>query len=426
MHAQPFSAIALALLCSASAAAQEPVWFSSARPTASFSQPAASPVRLGRPAPLTTSDIQPVSYSARAQAPDPFVPPPPPPPPNFPGAGDLPPPPGGPSPFECGTVNSNADQGGFFSRCGDKLRRGWDGLTGGVSTGATELFQPGQGRTAFSSDHCFDYFISPVSNPRYFEDPRALTELRPVFMWQHTPSSNPVFAGGDNFFFDLQTRVAFTPWLSLVINEFGYTWTEIEGVNQPYDNHAGFSEVHLGPKFTFLRSECTKTIMAGGLTFEIPTGPAKVFQNTGNLSLTPYLSLAQNFWQTQFGSMNFMNTTGYRFATDNERTDSIFSSFHLDYDVLNAHVFYPLIELNWTNYTRSGNVRPFNFEGSNLFNFGSTNVGGLNELTLAIGFRYLVSQCLQFGIAPEFNVLSNTGGRHLDKFRLTADMIFRY
>lgn len=437
MNTRACGAIGLALLCAASAvSAQEAAWgpaWSNRTPQPSF----AGAVKLGRPAPLSSVGddmIQQVSASvpltgARAQAPDPLtgVPPPPPPPPNFPGGGVVPPPaPGAPSPFECGTVNTNADQGGFWSRCGNKLRRAWDGLSGGVSGGYNEIFTPGQGRNALQSDHCFDYFISPVSNPFFFEDPRALTEVRPIFIWQHTPSSNPVFAGGNNYFFDVQGRLAFTPWLSLVVNELGWTWTGIDNELSGYHSHAGFSELHIGPKVTFLRLEETHTVMAGGLTFEIPSGPAKVFQDTGTLGLVPYLSLAQNFWQTQYGSMNFMNTTGYAASVNNQRSDAFFSSFHLDYDVGCLHKFYPLIELNWWHYTFNGNTRPFNFEGSNLFNFGSTAVAGRNELTLAVGARYLVSQNLQFGIVPEFNVLSNSGGRHLDKFRLTVDMIVRY
>src|SRR5262249_32990425 len=159
-------------------------------------------------------------------------------------------------------------------------RRCWDDVTGGVNS----VLQPAQGRNAFQSDHCFDQFISPVSNPFYFEDPRALTELRPVFMWQHTPGRNPVFAGGDNFALDLQGRVAFTPWLSLVVNQLGWVWTEIDNPASGYKSHTGFQEVHLGPKFTFLRNETSGTVMAGGVTFAIPSGSAKVFQDTGSLS----------------------------------------------------------------------------------------------------------------------------------------------
>jgi hypothetical protein len=433
MDARAYGAAALALLWSASAApAQEASWQSAGARPASL----AGAVRLGRPAPLAApaEDIRAAGLSepqVRGQSPDPLTggpPPPPPPPPPLPGAPPaISAPPGTPNAFDCGTVNSNADQGSFWGRCGNKLRRTWTDVTGGVTGATNTILQPGQGRTAFQSDHCFDtVFISPVSNPFFFEDPRSLTELRPIFMWQHTPNANPVFHGGNNYFLDLQARVAFTPWLSLVIDELGYTWTGIDNPASGYQSHAGFSEVHLGPKFTFLRNETTRTVMAGGLTFEIPTGADKVFQGNGTLSLVPYLSLAQNFWRTDYGSLNFMNTTGYAASVNNERSDGLFSSFHVDYNVGNLNKIFPLIELNWWHYTYNGNVTPFDFGGSNLFNFGSNNVAGRNDLTLALGARYKVTEALQFGIAPEVNLLNNSSGRHLDAFRLTVDMIFRY
>lgn len=38
-----------------------------------------------------------------------------------------------------------------------------------------------------ASDHCFDDFVSPMTNPIFFEDPRTLTELRPIYMHHKLP-----------------------------------------------------------------------------------------------------------------------------------------------------------------------------------------------------------------------------------------------
>src|SRR5262249_43771404 len=53
------------------------------------------------------------------------------------------------------------------------------------------------GGAAFESDHDFDNFISPLTNPFLAEDPRKLTELRPIFMFQTIPHSNIFFNGGN-------------------------------------------------------------------------------------------------------------------------------------------------------------------------------------------------------------------------------------
>ncbi len=283
----------------------------------------------------------------------------------------------------------------------------------------------GGGRKLFESDHCFDNFISPVSSPFFAEDPRSLTELRPIFLWQQTPSGNPVYRGGDVVFAGLQARVAITERLSFVMNKLGWVWSEPHTTVGDFAPHAGFAEVRLGPKYTFWRDDRTGTLMAAGLTFQVPSGSRKVQQDTGNLSLTPYLTFAQNlnFLPTGWGSFNFMASAGYTFGTDSQRTDYFYSTFHLDYDLGGLRKIYPMLELSWVNYTSSGKARDLTFEGRDLFNFGATAVSGHNDVTLAAGLRYKFNEAIQTGIAAQFPL---GGRRDLSDFRLTVDMIFRF
>jgi hypothetical protein len=408
----------------------------SSRPTAT--------ITLGRPVPLgMTADptteprgvadqrIAPASYSActiapprpvdppsvslgadgwplerpvvRAQAPDPgpTLNPPRPVAPGIPATPDEryncgvvnePPPSAGPSPFTAAPVAS-----GIGEYCGS-----WN---------------------HFRSDHCFDNMISPVSNPFLFEDPRALTELRPIFMVQGTPSSNPIYQGGDVVFFGTQARLAVTERLSFTLNKLGLIWNEPHNHIDGFDDHVGFAEVWLGPKFTFLRNEQCGRVAAAGLIFQIPTGSAKVFQDTGTLSLVPYVSFAQSFFHTSWGTVDFVGTTGYSFSTDNVRSDYYYLSLHLDYDVANLHHIYPLIEFNWFHYTEAGNQLPLGFEGRDLFNFGSSAVSGRNNVDMALGARYKFNECIQTGLAVEFPI---SGKHDLLDYRVMFDMIFRY
>jgi hypothetical protein len=377
-------------------------------------------VTLGRPQPLTDAESPSgiPRFTVRAQAAD--VPPPPPafipggPVAGGGGAGPF----TGATPYNCGQVNSNGDLG-FWSRCGQNLRRCFGDTTG--------VFAPSQGRNPLQSDHTMDFFASPVTNPFYFQDPRALTQIKPLFIWQHTSTSNPIWDGGNNFVAGFTGSVAFTPWLSLVINEVAWDWLDPKnGAIAGLSKANGFSQVELGPQVTFIRDCQTGTAAAFGLTFEIPIGSSKVMADTGTLSLRPYFSFAQHFGKFQYGSFNFMNTTGYDLAVDNDRNDFLFSSFHLDFDVGDRHVFYPLVELNWIMYPYNGKARDLGFGGGDLYNFGSYGVAGHDELTVALGFRWKPIEAVQFGLAAQMNVLSNTHGRHLDVFRLTADVIFRY
>jgi hypothetical protein len=286
------------------------------------------------------------------------------------------------------------------------------------------IFGP-PGHKCFQSDHAFDCLVSPVTNPFLFEDPRSLTEVRPIFIYQTSPGRNPVFSGGNSEFFGMQARVAFNEKLSFVMNKLGFVSLHPNNGDDVYQNTSGFSELWLGPKWTFCRSDRwgTGTVFATGLTFQIPTGPTKVFQDTGNLSLTPYLSVAQGFGRTSFGSFNAMTTIGYSFGVDNDRSDYFFNSWHLDYDIASLHRLYPLLELNWFHYTSNGGAHAQNFEGTDLVNFGATDIAGRDLLTLAIGMRYKFNEHAQLGFATEWAL---TTPRDLTDFRLTLDFILRY
>jgi hypothetical protein len=354
----------------------------------------------------------------RAQGQDgaaaPLPPPPPPPPPPgsspaaFPGSRE--------EGYNCGVATDNPPPGHPF------LDGTWRFITG-VPAAVNGVLHPGAGRACFQSDHAFDGFISPVTNPFFFEDPRALTEVRPIFIYQHVPNHTPIFGGADIEFFGLQARAALTERLSLVLSKLGWVWAEVHEPAPGFASHTGFAEVQLGPQYTIIRNEKSGTLLALGVNFDIPAGPHKVWQDTGNLSISPYLSFGQGFCLPIVGNLHFLNTTGYNFSTNNQRSEFFYSSFHLDWDVADWHRFYPLVELNWFSYTSGGHGPPLGFEGTDLFNFGATGVSGHNDLSIAVGARYKFTECVQFGAAAEFPLI---GSHDLSNFRLTVDMIFRY
>jgi hypothetical protein len=270
-------------------------------------------------------------------------------------------------------------------------------------------------------DHGFDGFISPVTNPFLFEDPRALTELRPIFFYQKIPSGNYAFSGGNIPFFGLQARLAVTDRFSLTLNRFGFQSIN-GGSGSVFDGDYGFSEIWLGPKYTFLRNEETGTLGAAGAIFQVPIGSGSAYQNTGTLSIAPYVSFGKNFFQTQAGSFNALGTAGYSFSVNKERSDYFYLSGHIDFDLFDRHRFYPLIEANYFYATTNGNSSSFNFEGRDAINFGA-RASGSNLLTLAPGFRYKISEKFQFGAAYEFPLV---GDRDLFRYRFTIDFIWRY
>ncbi|MFO0844207.1 MAG: hypothetical protein U0797_17695 [Gemmataceae bacterium] len=320
---------------------------------------------------------------------------------------DVPPPPTAPFPpsgdvVAPGVITDQPVSPSFWDKCVDAVSIGDKGST--------------HGRHAFGSDSCFPGMISPVTMPFYFEDPRSLTEVRPIISYQSVPGS----AGGGNIFFlGTQARVSFTDRLSVVVNELGFLTGDIAGAGA-----TGFAEVKLGPKWTFLRNTETGTVGAVGLTFEIPCGGGNVFQNTGSLSMDPYVSIGQTFGLGGgYGSLNLLGTTGYSFSVDSERAEFYYLNFHIDYNIAGLNKIYPLFELNWIHYTNTPTSRPLTTEGAWLANLGASQRQGDDWLALAPGLRYRISDNVITGFAAEFPVLSM---KALADYRLIFDVIFRF
>lgn len=372
-----------------------------------WSQPRIVPDELNRSIPNTAIvSNRPRRPIYRGQAPDAVPPPggvtdvPPPPPPPPPSVDPL----FGAEPFNNGMIGEDAI--GANNGFGNKLRGFF-------------LDSENPNRRPFQSEPFFEQFVSPISSPFLSEDPRSLTEVRPLFIYQNIPDDNPRFQGGNVLFFGLQARVALTERFSFVLNKLG-------GVSLNPDNELGgfdgssFAEIWLGPKFTIIRNDKTNTLLATGVTFQIPAGSSSVAQDTGDLSIAPYLSFGQSFcvWGSD---LNFINTTGYSFAVGGERAEYFYSNFHVDYNWFRR--IYATLELNWLHYTKNGTRNAQDFEGGSLINFGANDIEGNDLLTLAPGVRYKFSECVQMGAAVEFPLV---GRKDLNNFSFTLDFIWRY
>jgi|GEM_PF-534874 len=325
--------------------------------------------------------------------------------------------------YNCGVVSEGPPSGGFFGSAPASGLGSWvPTMPGGDYFRSYTEWRP------FQSDHAFDSFSTPVSNPLFFEDPRALTELRPIFMYQKIPGkyqtitnlgngTTSAFSGGDIQFFGLQARLALNDRFSIVLNELGGISFNPDGAG-PIGLSGGtsFAEIQFGPKFTFYRDDCTNTIAAFGVFFDIPAGDQKAFQDTGNGGVTPFISVGQ-----KLGDFHLMGTFGYRFAFNAERSESLYLSAHIDYSIFNR--IYPLIEFNWYHWTSNGNTSGASFEGQDIMMFGSNNVSGNDIVTMAAGVRFKITESIQAGIVYEFPISPRDD---LLSYRITADMIFRY
>ncbi len=274
-------------------------------------------------------------------------------------------------------------------------------------------------RGLFKSDCEFDNFASPVTNPFLFEDPRSLTEVRTILLYQKIPGNSGLFQGGSAWFVGAQGRLAITNRLSLVVSKFGLTGFSS---GSPIDGGTGFSEIHLGPKFVVYRDPESKTLITLGGTFQLPSGSSKAFQDTGKLSIVPYVSAGRRLYETKLGTFNGLASSGYSFSTTSARSDYFYVSGHLDFDVGNRGRIFPLVEMNWIRYTSDGKSTNLGVEGRDLANFGSPRAGS-GMLTIAAGARVKITDHWQAGGAFEIPLV---GSKDIFQYRLTFDLIWRY
>ncbi len=259
------------------------------------------------------------------------------------------------------------------------------------------------------TDLCYDDFISPMTNPTYFEDPRNLSELRFIYAHHNVPVAA---GGGDVNLFAMQFRARLTDKLSLIATKDGYMTTS----NPLLDD--GWMGVNAGLKYNFYADPVAGVLYSSGVTYEIPMGSTRNYQNYGNGQFHFFTSHGRRIGC----NMHWITAIGSRIpADDNLQNRMIYWSNHLDYRV--TQKLYAFTELNWYNWASSGNGPLNGVEGGDLFSLGSSNVTGNDIVTQGVGFKYKRKQNRELGFVYEFPL---TERRDVLKDRVTVDYIIRY
>lgn len=123
------------------------------------------------------------------------------------------------------------------------------------------------------SDHCFSDFISPMTNPIYFEDPRTLTEARLIYMNHNVPTA---LFGNSIQVLAMQVRAAVTEDLSIIATKDGYIFSDNALVGD------GWADIAAGLKLNILKDYDSQTIVSVGSTYSAPFGSAVSLQKRGD------------------------------------------------------------------------------------------------------------------------------------------------
>lgn len=260
------------------------------------------------------------------------------------------------------------------------------------------------------SDHCFDDFISPMTNPVFFEDPRTLTEARAIFLRHEVPTAA---LGGTVHLFAVQLRAALTDRLSIIATKDGFVTSTSPLIDD------GWSDVAAGLKYNLFADPQSQRLLSTGFTYEMPVGTPRTLQGNGDGEFHLFLSGGMQLLE----NAHWISGTGFRIPSDPAAESRMwYWSNHLDYQMSDR--WYVLTELNWYTWIGSGlNTTLPGVEGGDLFNLGSVGVSGNDIVTNAVGLKYKRSRHSEIGVAYEYPL---TDRRDVLQNRLTVDWIFRY
>jgi hypothetical protein len=258
-------------------------------------------------------------------------------------------------------------------------------------------------------DHDFDGFISPLSNPFFFEDPRSLTEVRGIFIENGLPG--PI-GGGDLQAYAIQLRGRLTERLSVIAPRLGYLSVNDNG------GPAGFMSAPVGVKYNFISNADTQFLVSGGITYFIPE----------NLSNFPLLSDGDFHFFLTGGKQicdrgHWLSASGFRIpANSNWGTQLWYWSNQWDYEVVDG--WYGLFGVNWFHCMRSATS---NFgtpvTGLDIVNVPANGVAGQDVVTGVVGLKWKPSGHVEIGSGYEFPL---TDREDILRNRLYVDAIFRY
>ena len=289
-----------------------------------------------------------------------------------------------------------------------------------------------QGRPGgfLNGTHDFDRFIGFMSNPLQNIDPRAVTEIFPIFMSEWF-STIPALPSGNMQLYGPGLYLALSERFSFGLNQGGYATADLNGgqtglfvdhLGHLHDKHE-FAGDHSGwlnlggfAQYTLIKNAERQFLLTAGMRFEAPSGSPAIFQGHGPAHLAPYLTLGK-----EFGEFHFLATTGYEFPAGSDGPTSNFFYTDVHFDRRCFGWLYPLLEFNVIYHTTTVPVDlPTRIGFIDMGTFTSTGT----IVAMAVGANaVLVPNKLEFGGA----YTTSLGATHGFDFNgLIVKMVLRF
>ncbi|MGI9242097.1 MAG: transporter [Verrucomicrobiales bacterium] len=279
----------------------------------------------------------------------------------------------------------------------------------------------------------FDAAIRPITSPTLFDLAVPRTQAHAIFMYQNHPDKlrttlGDLPVGGDLQVYALQLEIALSDKFSLVAAKDGYIDFKPDAT---LSKSNGWANISAGFKYAFLYRPEDALASAFNLQIEVPTGNSSVFQGEGDGAAVPSVSFLKLWDRWQLAG-----NLGFKIPFDNgAESTTLHYNAHFSYAVTDR--FSPLLEVNYFRVLDEGNGgRRFNdqvgglvpsvatFEGGDLINFGASNVSNKDLVTLGVGFRYRLTETIDFGAAYEIPLTEEE--ENLMESRITIDATIRF
>lgn len=257
-----------------------------------------------------------------------------------------------------------------------------------------------------------DKAIAPVTNPIYFETPMIQSEVRPIFA-AHRLDEDLLGVNADARLYAAQIRWAVNDRLAIIAVKDGYIEIEPDGG----DRAEGWADLSAGLKYAVLQDEERQLLVTPGVTLEFPAGDDEVFQGDGGGGVNLFVS-AMKGWDNLHVTANVGGFIPYNGDLD---TANLHYSAMVDY--YTCRWFIPFVAVNAFTTLSEADELPFDSEGFDLINFGSSNAGGETQVAIGAGFRSRLLDSLDLGFAYEYGVSPDDD---IFRDRFTVDLLWRF
>ena len=227
-----------------------------------------------------------------------------------------------------------------------------------------------------TGNHSFPNFIGFMSDPLQSIDPRALTDIYPIFGSSWVSTSH-ILPEGDLQLYGAGLTVALSERLALGLNQGGYAVSSFAG--KPHDgwlNLGGFFQ------YTFVADVPNQFLMTGGLRWVAPSGRILGLSRTWPSHTGSLPDSRQGTWRvSRTGDFRLpVSVSLWRLLNQ-----LFYTNVHFDRRCFGW--LYPLLEFNYSYHSTSVDLADTTPSG--FFNFGDFEATG-NILEMAAGFNAVV------------------------------------